>query len=68
LLTWFEVDADIVGGEHSQGINPLLCILQFLNEFIANEEGTKMGKFIKMKLINRNCVTSSFSQIFGSAL
>jgi hypothetical protein len=47
LLTWFEVDAEVVGGEHSQGINPLLCILHFLNEFIANKEGTKMIKLIK---------------------
>jgi hypothetical protein len=53
-----------VGGEHSQGINPLLCILQFLNEFIANEEGTKMGKFIKMKLINRSCDLFLFSNFW----
>jgi hypothetical protein len=44
LLTWIEVDADVVGGEHSQGVNLHLCILHFPHEFRANEERTKIGK------------------------
>jgi hypothetical protein len=44
-----EVDAEVVGCEHSQRVHPHLGFLYFLNEFMANEEGTKMGKKIKKR-------------------